>query len=83
MCTSTDTGSAQKVAHRSVEVSTASTLAALPGSVMSCLTTALPVFSSVHFSRCTVWIMRSGVGNTGEPTMTTDRTAASNGPINM
>ena len=59
----------------------ASTLAALLGSVMSCLTTALPVLSRVHPSLSTARIMRSGVIH-GEPHH--DRSnPASSGPMSM
>ena len=82
-CTSTLTGSAQNVAHRSDDVSMASIFAALLGSVMSWRTTAEPVLRIEHRSAATVVNILVGAGYTGDPTIITDRTAASRGPMSM
>ena len=85
-CTSALTGSAQNVATRkcdSVCFLTASSRAALAGSVMSCRTTALPDLNTVIFSFSMVSNARKGLGNTGEPSINTERVAARSGPISM
>ena len=50
---------------------------------MSCRTTALPDLNTVIPSASMVSNARSGLGNTGEPSISTERHAARSGPISM
>ena len=82
-CTSTLTGSAQNVAHRIAPRSTASSLRAFAGSVMSARIAADPDLNRVTRSADAVSSGLVTLGNAGEPAIMTLRHPASSGPMSM